>query len=225
MEKGSKRGIALLQEIFDNGSVTTEMLEKKGYRDAASAARDVRDAGIPLITTMVESTTGGRAAQYTLGNSAEIREGRFHGRIAIPKKIRDAVFAHYGFVDWLTRAPMPSTALQVDHRIPFRVAGDLEAPSWNVEDFMPLDRSSQRSKSWACESCRNFALLDTSICRKCYWAYPEAYEHIAMKPIRRTEIAWIETDAKLHDRLKAEADAEGISLSDLLLRISRNHGS
>ena len=75
--------------ILRNGSVTTEELEAVGYRDAASAARDVRDAGIPLVTGEARSKTGGRTGRYTLGRAKDIVDGRFNGRTVIPKSVRE----------------------------------------------------------------------------------------------------------------------------------------
>ena len=221
MATGSKRGRRLLEFIMRDGGVTTEQLEAVGYRDAASAARDVRDAGIPLVTGEARSANGGRTGRYTLGRAEDIVDGRFHGRTAIPKKVKDGVLAHYGCVDWITGAAVPRTALTVDHRIPFRVLGDPKAPDWRVENLMPLDRSSQRSKSWACEACENYKLRDPNICRKCFWAYPENYEHVAMEPIRRTDIIWRGADVGLHDLLRRRAEQEGITMAEALLRLVR----
>jgi hypothetical protein len=221
LAEGSKRGKVLLNFILRNGSVTTEELEAAGYRDAASAARDVRDAGIPLITGEARSSTGGRTGRYTFGSAGDIVDGRFNGRTIIPKKVKEMVLAHYGSVDWLTGAAMPATALTVDHRVPFRVLGDPEIPDWRVEELMPLDKSSQRSKSWACEACANYRIRKPDTCRKCFWAFPESYEHIAMEPLRRMDMVWRGSDVALHDRMKARAEAEGVTMHDLLLRLAR----
>ena len=44
----TKRGRTLVNHILEHGSVSTEQLETQyGLTDAASAARDVRDAGVP----------------------------------------------------------------------------------------------------------------------------------------------------------------------------------
>lgn len=224
LAKGSKRGKILLEIILRSGSVTTEELEAVGYRDAASAARDVRDTGIPLITGKARSKTGGRTARYTLGKAKDIIDGRFNGRTIIPKSVKEKVLAHYGCVDWLTGAAMPRTALTVDHRVPFRVLGDPKKPDWRIEELMPLDKSSQRSKSWACEACENYRIRDPDICRECFWAFPETYEHIAMEPLRRTDMVWRNSDVELHDRMKARAEAEGITMPEMLLRLARKGG-
>ena len=224
LARGSKRGRVLLEMILHNGFATTEQLEAVGYRDAASAARDIRDSGIPLVTGEARSKTGGRTGRYTLGRAKDIVDGRFNGRTIIPKSVKKKVLAHYGCVDWLTGATMPRTALTADHRIPFRVLGDPENPDWRIEELMPLDKSSQRSKSWACEACDNYKIRDPNICRGCFWAFPETYKHIAMEPLRRTDVVWRDSDVELHDRMKARADADGITMSELLLRLSRKGG-
>ena len=56
---------------------------------------------------------------------------------------------------------------------------------------MLLDASSQRAKSWSCEHCANFLELhDPSVCRTCFWASPESYEHVAMQDQRRVDLVW-----------------------------------
>ncbi len=48
----TKRGKVLVVHILEHGSVSTEELETiYGLTDAASAARDVKDAGVPLAKT------------------------------------------------------------------------------------------------------------------------------------------------------------------------------
>ena len=177
---------------------------------------------------MVEGRTdarGRRMGRYRFGGAGDIREGRFHGRTAIPKAFRTALLEHYGAMDRITGAALPAATLQVDHRIPYRVVGDERTPAWRIEDFMLVDASSQRSKSWSCEACENWkANRDPAICRTCFWAFPEAYAHIAMEDIRRTDIVWRGSDVPLHDRIKARADKEGITMAEALLRLSRDLG-
>lgn len=59
-----------------------------------------------------------------------------------------------------------------------------------MQYFMLLCGSDNRSKDWACENCRNWSAKDPDVCQGCYWAHPEHYDHIAMVPERRIEIAW-----------------------------------
>ncbi|GFI51070.1 hypothetical protein IMSAGC020_02280 [Lachnospiraceae bacterium] len=44
---------------------------------------------------------------------------------------------------------------------------------------MLLSPSANRAKSWTCEHCENWEKKEESFCLKCFWAYPEDYEHVA----------------------------------------------
>jgi ribosome biogenesis protein Tsr3 len=44
---------------------------------------------------------------------------------------------------------------------------------------MLLSPSANRAKSWTCEHCPNWIEKDKSFCQRCFWAYPESYDHIA----------------------------------------------
>ena len=53
------------------------------------------------------------------------------------------------------------------------------------------------------------------ICKTCFWAYPEQYDHIANQQIRRTDVVWQDEDVSVHDRLKVEPDTfEPVDVSD-----------
>lgn len=103
--------------------------------------------------------------------------------------------------------------LQIDHRVPYQVAGDDNGPL-DPRDFMLLDASSNRAKSWSCEHCENFRRKhEPQICKCCFWASPEDYSHIAETQSRRVELVWTGDDVTEFDRLKAEAQARGIGIS------------
>ena len=66
------------------------MCEKKyGYNHPPRAARDVREAGIPLETFRVKSSDGRSIAAYKFGDLKKIKKDRLKGRILIPKKFKD----------------------------------------------------------------------------------------------------------------------------------------
>jgi len=55
----NKRARVVIQHILKRGFITTEALEKKyGYNHPPRAARDVREAGIPLETFRARSSDG-----------------------------------------------------------------------------------------------------------------------------------------------------------------------
>lgn len=208
--------------MLDKGSITTADLSILGYDHPPRAIGDVRDAGIPIVMEMERAANGKRMARYRLGKAEDIQEDRHGGRSVLPKAFKAELLARYGSADRITGAKMDARVLQIDHRVPFRIAGDAGLADRDAAAYMLLDASSQRAKSWSCEQCANFRdLRDPAVCKTCFWAFPENYEHIAMQQIRRTDIVWQGADVPVHDHLRVEADRAGLSMSELLLRLAR----
>lgn len=216
----SGRAVKAVQLMLRDGQVTTDDLKTLGYQHPPRAISDVKDQGIPIVTEMVRSPDGKRMARYSLGSAADIRAGQA-GRTNFSKAFRALLRKRYGDRDTITGATHDTRALQIDHRIPYRVSGD--AGLGNVNAFMLLDGKSQRAKSWSCEQCRNYLdLRDPTICGTCYWAYPERYTHVAMVEQRRAEIVWTGPEIKDYDRLAQSAQVRGEPLSDTLKRLGRD---
>lgn len=215
------RAVLALKAMLKSGFVTTDDLNALGYNHPPRAIADVRDQGIPVVTESVTNSDGKRMARYRLGTADAIRAGQT-GRTNFTKKFRNELLAKYGSVDCITGAEHELRSLQIDHRIPYRIAGDLGLATGDVDAFMLLDAKSQRAKSWACENCENFkAIKDSAICRRCFWAFPDSYDHVAMQEQRRTDIVWQGTDVAVHDALKLEASARGIDLPEFLRKLGR----
>lgn len=45
-------------------------------------------------------------------------------------------------------------------------------------------------------------LKKAEVCRRCYWAYPDDHDHIAMRQVRRADILWCGQEVSVYDRLK-----------------------
>jgi hypothetical protein len=108
--------------------------------------------------------------------------------------------------------------LQVDHRIPYEVAG--ETQRGEEEPFQILDGSCNRKKSWACEHCQNW--LETKsldVCRSCYWASPTDYTHVAMEEQRRADLVWIGDEVRDFERVRREAERHERSVPEEIKRI------
>lgn len=216
-----KRARTVIDHILEHGHITTEDLQDRyGYDHPPRAARDVREEGVPLETfKLVSSRTGRKIAAYRFADPADIKRGRIGGRKAFSKAFKDALIERYGEFDALTAQPVESRYLQIDHRVPYEVAGDGEHDEENLDAYMLLDASSQRAKSWSCEHCRNWTeLLEEDICRACYWAFPESYTHVAMVEVRRVDLQWDGAEVAVYDRLAQEAKQEGVSVSALIKR-------
>jgi hypothetical protein len=219
----NKRAIAVLKALLAKGTISTDELQEMGYNHPPRAVGDVRDAGIPIVTGSVTSKkTGRRMAVYSFGDPSQIQAGRVGGRSALPKVFKAALIVRYGSMDCITTAQLDPRILQIDHRIPYRIAGDVGLSDRDVESYMLLDASSQRAKSWSCENCPNMiGARDEKVCATCFWAFPEKYEHVATQQIRRTDVIWQGDDVAVHDRLRAEAERRKTTVAEILRRLGR----
>jgi len=220
-----KRSKVVIEHILKHGVITTEELEVKyGYKHPPRAARDVREQGIPLKTTYVTNSEGKRIAAYVFGELEEVRKGRIGGRKVIPKKLKAKLTDEFGSKCFICSLELEGNALQVDHRIPYEVTGDLKENEWASKDFMLLCVSCQRAKSWSCEHCLNWSeTRDPKICKVCYWASPENYKHIALREIRRLDIVWTEEEIKTYEKLERLSKAQNVKIPEYVKKIIRNH--
>lgn len=220
----AKRARAVLDHILEHGLVTNDDLADMGYTHPPRAIRDVREQGIPLITGKARSAKTGRmVGSYTFGDPDQIKRGRIGGRRVFSKAFKASLIARYGSADTITGEALEERYLQIDHRVPYEVAGDDAGNDLDVEDFMLLDASSQRAKSWSCEHCRNWTtILDPLICGDCFWAFPEDHRHVAMEQKRRADVTWQGGETTEFDALKIAAAAAGETPSEFIKRLVRN---
>lgn len=201
----SKRPRTVIRHVLTHGFITTEELsELYSYDHPPRAVRDVRENGIPLETYYVTSKKTGRKIAAYRFDATKAVAGRVGGRKAFSKQFKDKLIDAYGTRSALTNEPLESRYLQIDHRIPYEVAGNTNAES--VESYMLLDASAQRAKSWSCEHCKNFiSIKDPSICGGCFWAFPENYTHVAMHEERRLDVVWTSEETMHYDQFLAHA--------------------
>ncbi|MBN8848287.1 MULTISPECIES: hypothetical protein [unclassified Sphingomonas] len=167
-----------------------------------------------METVSVRDSDGKRIAKYILLTETEIR-AILNGRAIIPKVFKDKLVKEYGPFDRIIGMEVYPRALQVDHRVPYQVSGDDGLWAEDIKKFMLLFESSQRKKSFSCERCRNFLKFrEPSVCGTCYWAFPEAYDHIAMRKVRQLELVWQDEEADAFDRIKAKLAAEGRTIEE-----------
>ena len=221
----AKRPRTVIDHILKHGHVTTEELQTLyGYDHPPRAARDVRENGVPLETFRIASErTGRRIAAYRFADPDKIRRGRIGGRRAFSRAFRDALIERYSSRDSFTGERMDARYLQIDHRVPYEIAGE---GFHEVEEYMLLDASSQRAKSWSCEGCGNWQEdRDPAVCRSCFWAFPENYTHIAGEPVRRIDIEWRGPDeVKAFDRLRERAQRDDLTVAAFLKRLVKGPG-
>lgn len=196
----AKRPKTVIQFILKHGYVTTEDLQKLGYKHAPRAARDVRELGIPLVTFRIKNANGKNIAAYKFGDATELKEQHFKvtGRTALSKALKKALVDKYGAVCFIYLQRMDESQLQVDHRVPYEIGGEQDTN--NIDCFMLLSPSANRAKSWTCEHCPNWERKDYDYCVSCFWAHPEKYTHIADKEQRQIIITF--TGNEIEDYLR-----------------------
>jgi hypothetical protein len=206
----NKRAKIVLDSIVKNGAITTEELKNIGYDHPPRAARDVRELGIPLKTTMVKNSIGRRMAAYAFDEMA--LDATKTGRKLLPKKVRDGLIKVAGGKCQICRS---EHNLQVDHRVPFEVAG--ESLLVVGQPYQVLCGSCNRKKSWACEHCSNWLDLKVvKLCQSCYWSGADPYSHVALAQERRVDLVWIGAQVEDYDRLDGEARSKKADLKQLI---------
>jgi hypothetical protein len=210
----NKRAKAVIDIILEKGHCSTEDLKNIGYEHPPRAARDVREQGIPLETFSVKDKSGKTISAYRFGNWEQYCENdnlkKTSGRTQLSKKLKQALIEKHGPVCWIYQEPYPERQLQVDHRIPYEILGEQDEA--DINSFMLLSPSGNRDKSWTCEHCPNWIKKDVSICKTCFYAYPESYTHIAEEEEKRIHLSFKGTDIELYDQVKEFSNAEKISL-------------
>lgn len=183
---GAKRPRTVIQHLLKYGVVTTaELTEKYGYEHPPRAIRDVREYGVPIETFKVKDKNGRSIAAYRFGNLKEWRvvQGKSAGRTMLAKALKNALVEKFGSRCFVYLEAMDDKLLQVDHRVPYEIAG--ESDDAQVDNYMLLCPSANRAKSWTCEHCENWTKKDVSFCLRCFWAHPEEYDHIAGRVMKQ----------------------------------------
>ena len=219
-----KRPRTVIEHILKHGQITNEELKDVyGYNHPPRAIRDVREQGIPIETSRVAGSDGRKIAAYKFGDPRKVRETQLSGRTAFTRKLREALVNKYGSRCNIYLEPFASHDLQIDHRIPFEIAGDDGDLSEDTSKYMLVSASANRAKSWSCENCGNWHTKKIEVCMSCYWASPESYSHVAMRDIRRLDLLWSEDDVEDYDALVEIADQVKESVPEYVKAVLRRH--
>jgi hypothetical protein len=218
-----KRPKTVIEHILKHGLVTTQDLrDKYGYNHPPRAAKDVRDQGIPLETFRVKGKDGRSIAAYRFADPSKIRRGFLGGRRALPKEFRDELAQANGCRCHICLNQFEERYLQIDHRIPYEVAGDVKFDERDSSSYMLLCGSCNRAKSWSCEHCDNWVNRKSpDVCAACYWASPEAYKHVAMQDSRRLDLVWLGEEVAVYDELQEQASAGHQPIPEYVKRVLR----
>lgn len=215
-----KRSRVVVDHILKFGSVTTEDLETYGYKHPPRAIRDVREQGLPLEMFWTRNTQGRKIAGYRFGDVAAIRHDRLGGRQVLSKDFHDQVCSHHNSKCGICQTSYEPRYLQLDHRVPFEVAGEPAAAE--LVEYMPICGSCNRAKSWSCEHCENWLhKKDPTVCATCYWASPGDYDHVAMRQMRRLDVVWEAEEIKDFEAATSAAEENEEPIPDFVKRVLR----
>lgn len=221
-----KRARIVIDHILEHGLITTEELEQQyGYKHPPRAARDVREQGIPLETFSVKSTDGRTIAAYRFADPLEVRHGKIGGRRTFSKEFKSRLYEDADGRCAICNGIYEARYLQIDHCVPYEVAGDSkEHDERDPQDYMLLCGSCNRAKSWSCEHCANWQeAKDASQCKMCYWANLENYAHIALQPVRRLDVIWTDEEITVYDALKQQAESIDEPMPDYVKAILKKY--
>lgn len=215
-----KRARTVIQHILRYGSITSrELMEIYGYNHPPRAIRDVREHGIPIETTRINGSDGRQIAVYRFGVIEDFGrfDGKDKGRSALSRKLKRRLIEKNGARCALYLAGIDASLLQVDHRIPYEIGG--ECDNDDLGNYMLLSPSANRMKSWTCEHCENWRIKNVAMCKSCFLAYPEKYDHIAGRKERVAILHFSPENADDFDQLQRLADAMGKTPAEVALSI------
>ena len=219
-----KRPRTVIDHILQHGHITTEELrDLYGYGHPPRAVKDVTDLGIPIERFSVKGKDGRTIAAYRFGDPTA--PGGIHqtGRTTFSKQFKKLLMQRDGGKCGICGGVFESRYLQIDHRIPYQVAGQTPGEP-NPDDYMLLCSSCNRAKSWSCEHCKNGVEdKNPDVCRSCYWANPGNYQHVALMPIRRLDLTWTGEEVSEHDKLKELSQEAREELPEFVKAILRKN--
>ncbi|WP_020394036.1 hypothetical protein [Thiolinea disciformis] len=220
----AKRPKTVIDHILQHGQISTEELKNiYGYNHPPRAIRDVREQGIPIDMFRVTGSDGKAIAAYKFGDPAKVRNAQLSGRTVFSAKLKEALLERHGARCNIYLKVFPVRELQIDHRIPFEIMGDSDSVASNIDGYMLLCASANRAKSWSCENCPNWHEKQAIVCKTCYWAFPECYKHIALRPMRRLDLLWDGEEVADYDRLIEAASMVQEDAPEYVKQVLRKH--
>ena len=221
-----KRSRAVVDHILKHGHITTEDLKDTyGYDHPPRAARDVREQGIPLETFKTVGKHGRTIAAYRFADPSDVRGARHAGWRVLSKALKKELLQRNGARCAICSCEYEHRYLQIDHRVPYEVAGDVKGTP-DAAHFMLICASCNRAKSWSCEHCRNWTTdHDGKVCETCYWATPQKYAHIALRIVRRLDVVWDQHEVPDYEKLVRMAKGMRTELPVFVKDVLRRHTS
>ena len=178
---------------------------------------------MPIETFKVRNNQGRSIAAYQFGDPSQATTGKQGGRRIFPKSLKVALLKLQNGKCAICLEEFEERYLQIDHRIPYQVAGEPKNPD-DLENYMLLCGSCNRAKSWSCENCNNAILhKNPGACQSCYWGDPLKYDHIALRPLRRASLTWSGKEVEEYESLRQLSESKGKNLPEYVKNVLRKH--
>ena len=175
-----------------------------------------------MDTFKIKDSSGKTIAAYKFGDWEAAKKSnqllKVSGRTQITEKLKNALIDRYGAKCHLYGEEYPARLLQPDHRVPYEIGGD-PIDMLNTDYFMLLSPSANRDKSWACEHCLNWTEKNIDMCKTCYYAYPEEYQHIAGVREKQLNLVFNSEDIDLFNEIVEEANLHNTSYQSVVKRM------
>ena len=175
-----------------------------------------------MDTFKIKDSSGKTIAAYKFGDWEAAKKSnqllKVSGRTQITEKLKNALIDRYGAKCHLYGEEYPARLLQPDHRVPYEIGGD-PIDMLNTDYFMLLSPSANRDKSWACEHCSNWAEKNIDMCKICYYAYPEEYQHIAGVREKKLELVFRNEDFNLFNDIVKKSNLHNTSYQSEVKRM------
>lgn len=140
----NRRARVVPDALVKKGSVSTTELQAAGYDHPPRAARDVVELGIALKRVTIKRKDGQRIASYVF-DERELDPSKT-GRVVLAKKEREAIIERNGSKCGFCGC---KSNLQVDHKIPYEVAGESPNGTRTIRTRFSTDRATARNHGTA----------------------------------------------------------------------------
>lgn len=168
----SPREAATFRAVLEKGYTTKEECIQSGFDSVVT--RDLTKHGVVF-----------RSRRGRIELQVEESEATLGGVLGLPSRIRDAMIQDSRRICALCGHQYERKRLVLDHRVPHRVAGNTLTEVEGTSAYQVVCDSCNNRKQQACRGCQNQQhTRDTSTCRRCRWASPGDYDHVAGQPER-----------------------------------------
>ncbi len=121
----NKRAKTVIDHILQHGFITTEELKTLcNYDHPPRAARDVREQGTALVTFFVQNTQGRAIGAYKFADPSLAGSDNLGGRKTFSKAFKKTLLEQNGSRCAICLTEYEERYLQIDHRVPYQVAGE-----------------------------------------------------------------------------------------------------